>query len=40
MNSIAAAFLVLLLIIVFRNWMAGTLGQWLRAKFFNDPGTK
>ncbi len=38
MNSIAGGFLALLLIILFRNWVAGTLGQWLRAKFFNDPG--
>lgn len=39
MNSIAGGFLVLLVVIMFNNWRKGTLGQWARAKFLNDPGT-
>jgi len=37
-NTVAGLFLVLVLIVVWNNWRAGTLPQWLRAKFLNDPG--
>lgn len=39
MNTVAAAFLVLVLIAMFVNFRRGTLGQWARAKFLNDPGS-
>lgn len=39
MSTLAGAFLILVAIVVWNNWRAGTLGQWARAKFLNDPGT-
>lgn len=36
MNTVAGLILILLVIVAFNNFRAGTLGQWLRAKFFNQ----
>jgi hypothetical protein len=38
MNTVAGVLLGLLAIIVWNNYRAGTLGQWARAKFFNQRG--
>jgi hypothetical protein len=35
-NTIAGLVLLLLFIVVFQNYAAGTLGQWFKAKFFNQ----
>jgi hypothetical protein len=37
-NTIATVLLLVLALVVFQNWRSKTLGQWLRAKLFNDPG--
>jgi hypothetical protein len=37
-NTIATVLLLVLALILFQQWRAKTLGQWLRAKLFNDPG--
>lgn len=39
MNTVAAALLTLLLLVVWDNYRDGTLGQWAKAKFLNqEPG--
>jgi hypothetical protein len=37
-NTIAGFVLILLAVVLFNNFRAGTLALWLRAKFLNDGG--
>jgi hypothetical protein len=37
-NTLAGFVLLLLAVVLFNNFRAGTLGQWLRAKFLNAEG--
>ena len=36
MKTAGAALVVLLVLVMFDNYAAGTLGQWFRAKFLNQ----
>lgn len=36
MNTVASIILILLLVVMFQQYVNGTLGQWMRAKFLNQ----
>lgn len=39
MESLSTGIVLVLALVAFNNYKAGTLGDWLRAKFFNQDGT-